>query len=118
MRRRAPGVTESQKRTPVVRLKGRILAHVRRWHRLDKPAPDDPIVAYEGAPVIKLRRSWAAAIRRSGLQGKVTPHTLRHTRATWLMRDGVSLWDAAGQLGMSAIMIERTYGHHHPNYQA
>jgi hypothetical protein len=28
----------------------------------------------------------------------------------------VPIWQAAGYLGMSAEMIERTYGHHHPEY--
>ena len=36
--------------------------------------------------------------------------------ATWLMQRGVPIWQAAGYLGMSAEMIERTYGHHHPDY--
>ena len=48
--------------------------------------------------------------------GKVIPHTLRHTAATWLMQRGVPIWQAAGYLGMSAEMVERTYGHHHPEY--
>jgi hypothetical protein len=29
---------------------------------------------------------------------------------------GVPTWEAAGYLGMSAEMVERTYGHHHPEY--
>jgi integrase len=117
MRRRALGQTETTKRTPPVRLKGRVLAHVRRWARLDSD-PHGPIVSYEGQSVIKLRRSWQAAVRRAGLPGKITPHTLRHTRATWLMREGARIWDAAQELGMSALTLERTYGHHQPNYQA
>jgi hypothetical protein len=32
------------------------------------------------------------------------------------MQRGVPIWQAAGYLGMSAQMIERTYGHHHPDY--
>ena len=32
------------------------------------------------------------------------------------MQHGVPIWQAAGYLGMSAAMIERTYGHHHPDY--
>ena len=116
MRRRAPGTTETNKRTPPVRLKGRILTHVRRWAGLDG-MPEGPIVCYAGQAVIKLRRSWQTAVEASGLQGQVTPHTLRHTRATWLMREGASIWDAAGQLGMSAVVLERVYGHHAPNYQ-
>jgi hypothetical protein len=45
-----------------------------------------------------------------------TPHTLRHTAATWLMQRGVPIWQAAGYLGMSAQILEQTYGHHHPDY--
>lgn len=48
--------------------------------------------------------------------GRVTPHTLRHTAATWLMQRGVPIWQAAGFLGMSAEVLEKTYGHHHPDY--
>jgi integrase len=48
--------------------------------------------------------------------GPVTPHTMRHTAATWLMQRGVNLWTAAGYLGMTVEVLERTYGHHHPDY--
>jgi integrase len=47
----------------------------------------------------------------------VTPHTLRHTRATWLMQDGVDPWEATGHLGMSLEMLERSYGKHSPDFQ-
>lgn len=32
------------------------------------------------------------------------------------MQRDVPIWQAAGYLGMSVSMIERTYGHHHPDY--
>lgn len=116
MRRRAPGATESTKRTPPVRLRGRILVHVRRWAAKDA-APHGYVITYLDDRVRKLRRSWRGAVARAGLAGQVTPHTLRHTRATWLMRDGVRIWDAAQELGMSALVLERTYGHHAASYQ-
>jgi integrase len=47
----------------------------------------------------------------------VTPHTLRHTTATWLMQAGVDKWKAAGFLAMTMETLERVYGHHHPDYQ-
>lgn len=116
MRRRAAGTAEdSRKRTPPVRLGKRILAHLRRWHRLDD-GKVTYLCHYEGAKVGKLRRSFPQAAKRAGLSG-VTPHTLRHTCATWMMHRGVPIFEAAGFLGMSVEMLSRTYGHHHPDYQ-
>jgi hypothetical protein len=48
--------------------------------------------------------------------GNVTPHTLRHTAATWLMQNGAPMWDAAGFLGMSEKTLREVYGHHHPEH--
>jgi len=52
----------------------------------------------------------------ANLPKAVTPHTLRHTAATWLMQAGVDKWEAAGFLGMSVEMLDRVYGHHHPDH--
>jgi integrase len=116
MRRRGAGESESNKRRPPVRLGARILSHLRRWRQVDGDRRDR-VVAYEGRPVTKLRRSWAGAVRRAKLDQAVTPHTLRHTRATWLMQEGVPIWQAAGHLGMTVEMLERVYGKHHPDWQ-
>jgi Phage integrase family len=48
--------------------------------------------------------------------GNVTPHTLRHTAATWLMQRGAPMWQAAGFLGMSEQTLRDVYGHHHPDF--
>lgn len=53
------------------------------------------------------------AARAAGLED-VTPHTIRHTAATWMARDGVPLWKIAGILGNSVTMVERTYAKHCP----
>jgi integrase len=117
MARLATGeAVDAKKRAPVVRLGKRILTHLRRWKRLDAGTVSY-LCHYEGRPVRKLRRSWAAAVKRAGLGPDVTPHVLRHTRATWLMRAGVDPWEAAGHLGMTVETLERTYGHHHPSFQ-
>jgi integrase len=115
MLRRAPGTGESKKRTPPVRLGSRIQAHLRRWQRLDGEGVY--VCHYSGQRIMKMRRSWRTAVRAAGLDKDVTPHTLRHTRATWLMQKGIDPWEAAGHLGMSLEMLERNYGHHHPDAQ-
>jgi hypothetical protein len=33
------------------------------------------------------------------------------------MQAGVSVWNAAGFLGMTPETLQRVYGHHHPDYQ-
>lgn len=116
MLRRAQGTAESKKRTPPVRLGKRIMAHLRRWRRLDD-GRCKYVCHYHGQRIGKLRRSWDTAIAAAGLTGAVTPHTLRHTRATWLMQAGIDPWEAAGHLGMSLEMLERTYGKHSPDFQ-
>jgi integrase len=73
-------------------------------------------VEWNGRAVASVKTGFKHAVTLAGLTGKVTPHTLRHTAATWLMKEGVSIWEAAGFLGMSPEMIARTYGHHHPDH--
>lgn len=107
---------DTKKRAPPVRLGRKILGHLRRWKRSDG-ALIKVICHYEGRPVEDPHKSWARVIAASGLQG-VTRHTLRHTRATHIMQSGkVSVWEAAGFLGMTVKTLERTYGHHSPDHQ-
>jgi hypothetical protein len=50
------------------------------------------------------------------VEGNITPHTLRHTAATWLMQQGVDIWQASGFLGMSPKVLIDVYCHHHPDF--
>jgi hypothetical protein len=34
------------------------------------------------------------------------------------MQRRADLWGAAGYLGMTVALLERTYGHHHPDFQS
>jgi len=73
-------------------------------------------VEFNGEAVGSVKTGFRRAASLAGLSGKVTPHTLRHTAATWLMQSGTDRWQAAGYLGMSVEMLEKVYGHHHPDY--
>jgi len=94
----------------------RLLAHLRRWHGLS--ICKRYAVEWLGEPVGGVDKAFRNVVRDAGLGEDVTPHTLRHTAATWLMQGGTDLWIAAGFLGMSVETLERTYGHHHPDFQA
>ena len=85
---------------------------MRRW--VATGAVKDHFVEWAGQPVRSVKTAFNSAVRLAGLPGDVTPHTLRHTAATWLMQAGVDKWEADGFLGMSVEMLDRVYGHHHP----
>jgi integrase len=106
---------DAKKRAPPVRLGRRIAAHLRRWKRLDGPSVRH-VCHYHGRVTLEPHSAWDRAVRVAGLDG-VTPHTLRHTRATWMMQKGVDIWSAAGFLGMTVKTLETVYGHHHPDHQ-
>ncbi|MBZ8133266.1 site-specific integrase [Afifella sp. IM 167] len=110
--RRPAARRETKKRAPPVVLPRRLLAHLRRWRRLGQAGP----VEWRGAPTARIHRAFAHAASLAGLGEDVTPHTLRHTCATWLMQEGVDMWQASRFLGMSMETLERVYGHHHPDH--
>jgi integrase len=114
--RRAQGVRETKKRQPPARLDDRLLAHLRRWHR--RGIAKHAVVEWNGKPVRSVRKGFATAVRAANLNKHITPHVLRHTAATWAMQNGADIWETAGYLGMTVEMLERVYGHHHPDHQA
>ncbi len=112
--RKAIGRRATKKRQTPAPLPPRLLAHMRRWTACRLIAAC--FVEFNGKPVASVKTGFQSAVRLAGLPGKVTPHTLRHTAATWLMQRGVPIWEAAGFLGMSAEVLQETYGHHHPDF--
>jgi integrase len=115
--RLARGRRATNKRQSVVPLPSRLLAHLRRWSKLG--IAKDYFVEWNGKPVASVKTAFASAMRRANLStadGNVTPHTLRHTAATWLMQNGAPMWEAAGYLGMSEKTLREVYGHHHPDF--
>ncbi|WP_354049036.1 site-specific integrase [Bradyrhizobium sp. LB12.1] len=88
----------------------------RRLRRARERGTELGFVVHENSQRLKdIKRGFNSACIRAGL-ANVTPHTLRHTCATWLMQRGVSIWEASGYLGMSRETLERVYGHHHPEF--
>jgi len=115
--RLAQGKRATSKRQPPAPIPPRLLAHLRRWHRLGLIAGH--FVEFNGQPIASVKTAFTRAVKLANLSyegGKVVPHTLRHTAATWLMQRGVPVWQAAGYLGMSVEMVDRVYGHHSPEH--
>lgn len=115
MYRRPEGQRETNKRQPPARIPASLLAHMRRWHRNDGNIRH--LVHWNGSSVQSVKKAFRSARVDAELDKEVIPHILRHTCATWLMQAGAKPWKAAGFLGMTVEMLERTYGHHHPDFQ-
>jgi integrase len=91
MHRRPPGTPQPRnKQAPPVRMGKRLMAHMRRWKRLDGKGAQW-VVAYRGKPISRPVRSWDTAREAAKLPTNITPHILRHTRTTNMMRHGVSI---------------------------
>lgn len=76
-----------------------------------KRQSDGPFVVPEFTPWDKID----ALARRAGIDVRVSPHVLRHTAATLMLRRGVPIWTVAGILGDTVATVERVYGHHVPD---
>jgi integrase len=112
--RKPIGKRATKKRQTPAPIPPRLLAHLRRWK--ERKLIATCFVEFNGKPVASVKKGFKSAVGLARLSGKVTPHTLRHTAATWLMQRGVPVWEAAGFLGMSPEVPQETYGHHHPDH--
>lgn len=113
--RLAEGAKATNKRQPPVRLPVHLLAHLRRWK--ERAIAKSHFIEFNDEPVTDVGTGFAHGVELAKLEGRVLPHTLRHTAATWLMQNGTEPADAAEFLGMSLEILQRTYWHHHPDYQ-
>lgn len=120
--RRAEGERVAHnKRKPPVKIARRLVAHMKRWKRLDGWSEEDAgiryVVHYLGKAITKENKAFRSAIAASGLPAAVTPHVLRHTRGTWLAQANVPAGEAAASLGLTVDEYERTYLHNDPDFQ-
>lgn len=114
--RKPPDKRATNKRQPPCRLGTKILAHLRRWR--DSGNASSYVVEYDGGPVLSIKTSMAAAIKRAKLEGPISPYTLRHSRITHQLQKSIDMWEIAGNVGTSEKMIRDNYGHHDPRTQS
>lgn len=111
--RRAPGTIDSNKKQTPVRLPLKLLNHIRRWKR--RGISLKAVVEFNGEPIRKINKGFAQCVADAGLEGKVSPHTLRHTAITWALQAGKRPYDVADFFGVSEHVITTVYGHHCPD---
>ena len=104
---------KNRKRRATVPIDQRLLADL----MAAKEAAQTPyVVEYAGERVLNIKKGFAAAVKRAGLDD-VTPHDLRHTAAVWMAEDGVSFEEIAQYLGHSSSKVTfSVYARFSPNH--
>lgn len=106
-----PGRRQTKKRRALVPISDDLLPIIRAAVAHAKASGSEYVLGGCG----DTRRHFNAACAAAKLAG-VTPHTLRHTWATWAARAGVPMWDIAGVLGDGEATVRKNYAHHSPEY--
>lgn len=93
----------------------RQLRHVLIRHR-KRGVETGHVIHRDQQPIKSVKTSWASVCKEAGLE-EVTPHTMRHTAASWRMQQGVPPALIAKYLGhTTSQMVENTYGHLAPDH--
>ncbi len=108
------GLKDGAKGRSVVPIPKKLL---RELKKAKKRGTDIGYVIHENQKRLKyIHRGFDLACEKAGLEG-VTPHTLRHTAASWMVQKGVPVNDVAKYLGHSSVhMVEKHYGHMAPEH--
>lgn len=121
------GRKRTKKRNPVIHIPSALRPELEAWHR------EALLAAAEGAVGLAAfspdisdkyvlgmntepKRGFEAAAKAAKLEHLgVSPHWLRHSRASHMLLDGVPLYKVARFLGDTAATVDRVYGHITPS---
>jgi integrase len=89
----------------------------RRYLRVMRAAATcDHVIEWGGHRVLSVKKGFRSAAHKAGLTD-VTPHTLRHTAASWMAIKGIRMFEISKYLGHSdARFTERRYAHLSPDH--
>ena len=77
----------------------------------------DHVIEFGGKPVKSIKRAFRTACEKAGLDRTVTPHTLRHTAASWMAEASIPMAEIAAVLGhRDSRTTERIYAKFSPDY--
>lgn len=104
-----PGRRATKKRRPIVPILPQMESAFNQLKL--KNGTQARVFSMQGQAVYRRFKALSAAL---GFPGH--PHLFRHSRATHLLQDGVSLYAVARLLGDTVATVERVYGHHSVEY--
>ena len=111
---RRDGVAETKKKRGQCTIPSRLLPYLRRARKLEFDIGH--VILWEGKPVADIKTTFNNAVDRVYLKN-ASPHTLKHTAATWLMQSGKDLFKLSDFLATSVPTLLMHYGHHNPDHQ-
>lgn len=111
---RRDGLAETKKKRGQCAIPSRLLPHLRRARKLEFDIGH--VILWEGKPVADIKTAFNNAADRVYLKN-VSPHTLKHTAATWLMQSGKDPFKISDFLATSVPTLLKHYGHHNPDHQ-
>ena len=86
--------------------------HQLLWKKAQR-STDEYVFTVKGRRILgtSLSHKFKVYVRRAGLNPKLHFHSLRHTFATWLVQEGVSIYEVQKLLGHSSISVTQVYSH-------
>ena len=102
---RKPGRRVTKKRrtvAPITPSLRRMLVHAKRHSR------STHVVSWAGERIDRVAKACIAAADRAGIEG-FSPHVLRHTFASWAVRNGVPIYTVGKALGQSVASTTERY---------
>jgi integrase len=111
------GEKETNKRRAFMPIGKKLYGHLARRHAVGEGLC--PYVFHQkedkSRRVLDVSKGFRAVARRADLVD-VTPHTLRHTCASWLAQRGEKMIDVAAYLNMSVRTLSKVYAHHNKQH--
>ena len=109
-----PGKVLTNKRAAIVPIAPALVSSLRALKKRRRAEDTDHVITWNGEPVGRILRAFSRHMDWLGMPD-VTPHTLRHTFATWAAQKGVSLFLVGRALGQSSQSVTDRYAKHQPD---
>lgn len=109
------GRERTTKGRPIIPIPRRLMTFLKLAAKRGK-SDTSYLITYNGKPIKDVKKAFKRAALQAGLDD-VSPHTLRHTSASWMVQKGVPFPKVARYLGhKDSRTTERVYAHHAPDY--
>ncbi|MDR3054165.1 MAG: site-specific integrase [Zoogloeaceae bacterium] len=91
----------------------RTLTRIKHW-QTERKLNTPYVFGYEKGKITTFKTSWKTALQRSGIEN-FRIHDLRHTFASWLVMEGVSVYVVKDLLGHASVTQTEIYAHLAPD---